>query len=1707
MNKNRLLLVIFSILIVVIGIVHAALNNPNTDLNSDGIVDGTDLTSFLNAFGSNSQNPDYNQKSDFNDDGIIDGTDLTTFLSDFGKSVMSNQGDFTIRVISPTPDSVLENEETPLEITTDINSTCSYNVYVQTGQQTKPINLQDTSGITHSQQIQNLENNNHYLITVECSSEGKSASRIIPFSTEFRVIEGILSVATTKDDYPIGRQVELTDPPEPFIKTNIPIGKNDNVEYEKIISPFGEGYTFKEVETREGYIIQFKEEPLLAEEIKLREDLDESKDKRDEYKERAEESRLLKGYYNWRSSNLQEKTEEIREEMPEELKNHKDKIISQQKAALEDIEKRAPSITGYAVADPSEPNKKIKEVYTNVFNGVVLDVSDEEAEEIKKSRYVKDVYPNYKVKVNLDQSTPVIRIDESNEYYGVDGEDTVIAIIDTGIDPTHKSLDDLDDDPETDDPKVIAFKDYVNFRPEPYDDHGHGTHCAGIAAGTGGSSDYRGVAPKAKLVGVKVLDDWGSGSFSQVLAGIEWAVQNKDRYGINVISLSLGANINSDGTTPQEQAVDLAVDSGINVIVAAGNSGPAPNTVGVPASANKIITVGAIDNNMQIAGFSSRGPTKDGRIKPEVTAPGVDICSAQWEDAWDYSECADPDFVHISGTSMATPHVAGVVALLVDAVPSITPTEVKETLMNTAIDKGEVGPDNAYGWGVVDTLKALITLDPPQHDLALYDLEIPKWVNPNTQVNINVLLKNNGLNDEINVIVRLLINGAEQDSKTISTIASKTSQTTSFSWTPIEETDYDITMKVESVSGENIIGNNEQVGSIKVVYSAGTIKALILDSWCIEFAIDCNIYDVEENWYSFGDYTIQLETLGKENINYEDIANTGADVLIISDAWDDGGAIWWTTINWEFTDDEIGAIIRYVNEGHGIIGTGGTLSENVPNNIKLAPLFGIEQTIGLWNTREADFSGEFSAFYPEHPVFYDMDLPHYSRADHTVLNLKLDPTNPGDILAKSVDDKADIIAYRNSVYFTNMPELSSYEEDQHIIYNSILFASNPFIEQQQDLSLINMQVKDIMNYNSAYDINATLKNKGTTNEQNINLRFLVDGQEEDSIIIPSLNSGEEIPIRFTWTPLELGEHKIELVVDALPQETTIFDNSLTKDILVPSIILTGNYYDRGVDLDGDGLYNYLAIDVEVDVLEEGDYSVDFDLFSEFGAQITSGRKQGHFEKGKQNITVELSALDFITFGLNGPYRIINLGLYSNGKEFEFEEEFHQTYAYSYEQFQSSADLRFDNLDMPYKGPVGSFNVVAEIENIGSEVAKDVKVSVYQEEGYENYLLLKEIPLEDIEPSSTLEIDFMLEFNEIGYRNIIFAINTTNDANPDNNIDYRGVCVVANAPDVDGYIYYPESKVIIDEERIVEARITNEGLQKAEGITISLYLEEYNKDSDEATLTLIGTTEIESLEVDSSKDITFSWTPTEVGRQMLVLIINSTEDSNPDNNIHHRSFNVIPDAPDVLGYIEWEEKVLINQLNTIDVEVTNQGTQPAENVLAELYEENYVNRQNVLTLIDSKEIPLLDANDEIMLKLEWTPDEFGYKTLLLVVNSTDDGYPYNNKDYRQFRVTQRSMIHNTGTIDITGYLLMKVQKRDDDWNWDDFSTIVDDLSPRTIAPSKKLALDKVWAENGYYMPDEKGHFKVYVALRDQNGEVITTYDGTQLSDEFLFMIYD
>ena len=476
----------------------------------------------------------------------------------------------------------------------------------------------------------------------------------------------------------------------------------------------------------QGYLIEFEKKPIAVKKLEL-----------NQKQEKKESNFFFKifGKVILTGNTVQEDLEEYKQNLRQENQKVKQRIsqkLVEQGKTLEIINE-----------------------HEVLFNGIFVDFSDSEAKLIENVKGVKKIHKNLKVQATLMDSVPLINADDvwnlnkdlqpcdpnaqvSNKNslltgeivatppYSVlpclTGQGISIAILDTGIDYTHSDLGGCFGE----NCKVKGGYDFINDDDDPMDDHGHGTHCAGIVAGKG---VLKGVAPDANLYAYKVLNSGGSGSWDQVIAGIEIAIDpNQDGIfedHLDIISMSLSGNCGGEYHEfcgPDDlisSVVDNAVNIGCIFVVAASNEGPKKGTIGTPGVARKAITVGASDKQNQITSFSSRGPiiwknsqgNSKSLIKPDVIAPGAEICSSQWENAWQYYECVDNEHTAISGTSMATPHVAGAIALLKQKNPEWTPEEIKIVLKNTAISIGEEAV--VQGQGRIDSLEAINVEEKP----------------------------------------------------------------------------------------------------------------------------------------------------------------------------------------------------------------------------------------------------------------------------------------------------------------------------------------------------------------------------------------------------------------------------------------------------------------------------------------------------------------------------------------------------------------------------------------------------------------------------------------------------------------------------------------------------------------------------------------------------------------------------------------------------------------------------------------------------------------------------------------------------------------------------------------------------------------------------------------------------------------------------------
>jgi serine protease AprX len=329
------------------------------------------------------------------------------------------------------------------------------------------------------------------------------------------------------------------------------------------------------------------------------------------------------------------------------------------------------------------------------------------------------IYLNRQLRYFLDESTQVIGATQVWNTLGITGAGVTVAVLDSGIDGLHTDLPTgskvVQNVKVASDPFGLLPPLALENLPTTDTTSGHGTHCASTIGGTGAAAAgrYRGVAPGAQLVGVS------AGEVIVILSalqGFDWILENQARYGIRVISNSWGTTGAFDANDPINVATKTAHDRGMVVVFAAGNEGPGINTLNPYSVAPWVIGVAAGNKDGQtLADFSSRGVPGSSVYQPTITAPGVDIVAARALTGVitvlglpsDVALGADAvRYTTMSGTSMATPHVAGVVALMLEAAPGLTPAQVKSALQSTAT------PMPAYavhevGSGYVNALAAV----------------------------------------------------------------------------------------------------------------------------------------------------------------------------------------------------------------------------------------------------------------------------------------------------------------------------------------------------------------------------------------------------------------------------------------------------------------------------------------------------------------------------------------------------------------------------------------------------------------------------------------------------------------------------------------------------------------------------------------------------------------------------------------------------------------------------------------------------------------------------------------------------------------------------------------------------------------------------------------------------------------------------------------
>lgn len=285
---------------------------------------------------------------------------------------------------------------------------------------------------------------------------------------------------------------------------------------------------------------------------------------------------------------------------------------------------------------------------------------------------------------------------------GITGQNVTIAVLDTGI-ATHPDFNN----------RILAFRDFVNKKKNRYDDSNHGTHVSGILAGNGMLSGgrYCGIAPLANLVVGKILDEKGNGTIEYMQEGIQWIIENREKYQIRILNISIGTDLADEMAIKTiMNCIESAWKAGIIVVTAAGNKGPKPMSISPIGASDMVITVGCHDGgyfgekNNLCENYSGRGPTQYALKKPDIVAPGTEIISCNANIRKIHGQYSNA-YVAKSGTSMATPIVAGACALYLQKYPNAQNEEVKRRMLYSATDMKENW--TKQGWGMLDIEKLL----------------------------------------------------------------------------------------------------------------------------------------------------------------------------------------------------------------------------------------------------------------------------------------------------------------------------------------------------------------------------------------------------------------------------------------------------------------------------------------------------------------------------------------------------------------------------------------------------------------------------------------------------------------------------------------------------------------------------------------------------------------------------------------------------------------------------------------------------------------------------------------------------------------------------------------------------------------------------------------------------------------------------------------
>jgi thermitase len=692
---------------------------------------------------------------------------------------------------------------------------------------------------------------------------------------------------------------------------------------------------------------------------------------------------------------------------------------------------------------------------------VVADIPFETAssfvEEVRATGISKYVEPNLKFQASLVPDDPfwpmqwgpaMIKADYAwNTTIG--DPSVLVAVIDTGIDWNH---------PDLADNYVDLGYDWVHMDPDPMDDNGHGTHCAGIIAAV--LNNGIGIAGLAQIsiMAEKALDAYGGGYEDDLASAIIHAVDE----GADILSNSWGGYGASELI---HDAVIYAYDHDVLVIAAAGNE--ATSSKLYPAAYDEVIAVTATDSYDNPASFTNFGEWV------ELAAPGVDIYSTVWNDGYAY----------MSGTSMSTPHVAGVAALILSQFPNMTRDQVRLQLRFTADDLGDPGFDYYYGYGRVNARRAVEQAS-PDHDLVILDWERPRFVELGDLAIVNTTVFNFGTCNETDITVQLIANGSVVDSATIDFLETATSTTVNCSWTPTIEGTYNLTSYVLPVPGETLTANNIVTAMVRAAH----FKYILFDQ---THGTDSIIY-----------YNIWVTALTERGY-VVDVHTSGP---ITPAVLEDYAAFIIPQARYSYTSDELFALQNFVIAGGGLL----VIGDDVPSvYTDLTSFAGINWVSGGVSGITADIAPHevtqgVTSVYLDAPIA-EMIVSGCAQ------DLVRDPM--GGIMLAVSEQPGRVIGFADEGSL--MDYCINLEDNLRLANNMIDWLS---VRPEHDLA-VTLETPPYVEPGSSSLLNVTVRNGGLSNETSIELYLFINGTTVKNVTIPELVSDSSYTMDYLWTPI------------------------------------------------------------------------------------------------------------------------------------------------------------------------------------------------------------------------------------------------------------------------------------------------------------------------------------------------------------------------------------------------------------------------------------------------------------------------------------------------------------------------------------------------------------------------------------------------------------